>query len=664
MNEIPKREMKADLDAAVSFDCLLREELREIGKLRRKRRWIDWGAGEAGAEAGAPTRQNGPPEDGSLPPVGTEQHAPDVDESADTVFKKAHGMSLVGLAFSGGGIRSATFNLGVLQGLAKLGLLPMFDYLSTVSGGGYIGSWLCAWILRAGQEEKGNCLGTPAKEPRAAILEVQEALKPDRSNKPQHGEPRPIRFLREYSNYITPRLGLLGADTWTAVAIYVRNLLLNQLILALFLACVLLVPHLATWVTRSIIKFPGTPDFLAPATILALLLLALTVATLNMKNLTGTHSETGIRFPWYAQLHSILALVAAPLFMAAWVASVWLSRHALLLPHWWQWSLLGVAVFGVTWVFASLWNMPKAGPAAPHWGSTGAWFWSILFSFMSGGVGGILLWVLAIKVLLTTHHPGLWHVVSFGTPLVVVIFLIVGVLQIGLIGLYFPDPRREWWARLGAYLLIISLAWAVAFALSIYSPLGLMWAKGWLKGLGIAWVVSTLTGIFGARSAATGAIDARSSKDLALSVTPYIFIVGIASLIAWLLEVSLAVLNGQGDALRKFVAGSQVAQKVSGWIISLDLTSSSGKATGQGTLLPNSPVSVPSVYVRAHWEILQAEWHSGWLLILFVAFLAVCLFLSMRVNLNEFSMNLFYRNRLVRAYLGASRRIATEGFAR
>src|SRR5215831_13983311 len=48
----------------------------------------------------------------------------------------------LGLAFSGGGIRSATFNLGVLQGLAERGLLAHIDYLSTVSGGGYIGSWL------------------------------------------------------------------------------------------------------------------------------------------------------------------------------------------------------------------------------------------------------------------------------------------------------------------------------------------------------------------------------------------------------------------------------------------------------------------------------------------------------------------------------------------
>src|SRR5258708_7208968 len=55
---------------------------------------------------------------------------------------------LSALCISGGGIRSATFALGALQGLAKLGILENFDYLSTVSGGGYIGSWLTAWKER------------------------------------------------------------------------------------------------------------------------------------------------------------------------------------------------------------------------------------------------------------------------------------------------------------------------------------------------------------------------------------------------------------------------------------------------------------------------------------------------------------------------------------
>ena len=54
------------------------------------------------------------------------------------------------LCLSGGGTRSATFSLGVLQGLAQRKLLEKFHYLSTVSGGGYIGSWLSSWIQRQG----------------------------------------------------------------------------------------------------------------------------------------------------------------------------------------------------------------------------------------------------------------------------------------------------------------------------------------------------------------------------------------------------------------------------------------------------------------------------------------------------------------------------------
>src|SRR5205823_2118706 len=72
------------------------------------------------------------------------------DIVTDAARAAALKLNTVGLAFSGGGIRSATFNLGFLQGLAALGLLKKFDYLSTVSGVGYIGSWLAAWIRREG----------------------------------------------------------------------------------------------------------------------------------------------------------------------------------------------------------------------------------------------------------------------------------------------------------------------------------------------------------------------------------------------------------------------------------------------------------------------------------------------------------------------------------
>jgi predicted acylesterase/phospholipase RssA len=56
-----------------------------------------------------------------------------------------------GIALSGGGIRSATFNLGLLQQLAERHLLGHFDFVSTVSGGGFIGGWWAGYRKRKPQ---------------------------------------------------------------------------------------------------------------------------------------------------------------------------------------------------------------------------------------------------------------------------------------------------------------------------------------------------------------------------------------------------------------------------------------------------------------------------------------------------------------------------------
>ena len=102
------------------------------------------------------------------------------------------------LCLSGGGIRSAIFGLGILQGLAKHNLLTAFDYLSTVSGGGYVGGWLSAWIQHHPQGAAG----------------VAHALR-RRPDSPLNPEPQPLRHLRAYSNYLTPRTGLTSVDSWT-----------------------------------------------------------------------------------------------------------------------------------------------------------------------------------------------------------------------------------------------------------------------------------------------------------------------------------------------------------------------------------------------------------------------------------------------------------------
>ncbi|WP_158623666.1 hypothetical protein [Corallococcus llansteffanensis] len=116
--------------------------------------------------------------------------------------------SLFGLALSGGGIRSATFNLGLLQGLAKLELLGTFDYLATVSGGGYIGGFWSAWRKRKGR---------PVEQVPGACRE-EGHLFPARAEASGAAEPSPIRHLREFSNFLCPRPGLLNSDTGRIVA--------------------------------------------------------------------------------------------------------------------------------------------------------------------------------------------------------------------------------------------------------------------------------------------------------------------------------------------------------------------------------------------------------------------------------------------------------------
>ncbi|MHC4207415.1 MAG: hypothetical protein ACYSTT_22390, partial [Planctomycetota bacterium] len=61
-----------------------------------------------------------------------------VVELEEQYFKKRKRTGKTGIALSGGGIRSASFSLGVFQALSHTGWLEKLDYVSTVSGGGYI----------------------------------------------------------------------------------------------------------------------------------------------------------------------------------------------------------------------------------------------------------------------------------------------------------------------------------------------------------------------------------------------------------------------------------------------------------------------------------------------------------------------------------------------
>ena len=171
------------------------------------------------------------------------QRPPAPDQASDAAqdsYQRADDARLFGLALSGGGIRSATFNLGVIQALAKLGLLRYVDYLSTVSGGGYIGAWMTAWASRRKSATQG------ADYP-SGIERIANMLGVGLQGGTNGAEPQEVRSLREYSNFLTPKKSFFGADTWTSIAIFLRNLSLMQTVVILMLGLLLCVPHLFSY---------------------------------------------------------------------------------------------------------------------------------------------------------------------------------------------------------------------------------------------------------------------------------------------------------------------------------------------------------------------------------------------------------------------------------
>jgi hypothetical protein len=129
----------------------------------------------------------------------------------DIAESKTHA---IGLALSGGGIRSATFSLGVLVALAGRGLLRQFDYLSTVSGGGYLGSFLSAFLSSPSEPGSSADIGLGADQ-----------LPFCRKG----GEAAALRHLRHHSKYLATG-SLWGRLKMAAAQLY--GMLLNSLSIA------------------------------------------------------------------------------------------------------------------------------------------------------------------------------------------------------------------------------------------------------------------------------------------------------------------------------------------------------------------------------------------------------------------------------------------------
>ena len=144
----------------------------------------------------------------------------------------------IGLALSGGGIRSATFNLGLLQALAKNNYLRFCDYLSTVSGGGYIGSCLSSLLVN-------DDVSTERKK---FPFRFEREKKDD--------ERKEVKYLRKNSNFLIPEKHLFSLDRWRFIGLYLSGFVLTNFVtvsLVIFL----------TYFAHLIVKPVNNPEVVA-----------------------------------------------------------------------------------------------------------------------------------------------------------------------------------------------------------------------------------------------------------------------------------------------------------------------------------------------------------------------------------------------------------------
>lgn len=385
------------------------------------------------------------------------------------IYDAAYKYSLSALCLSGGGIRSAAFSLGIIQALADRGLLQKFDYLSTVSGGGYIGAWLSARLHRTGNADQ-----------------VMAELGSRRAN--SDSEAKPIEHLREYSSYLTPKVGLLSADTWAALAIVLRNMGLNWLILVpLICLPVILVKVVAAIVHTGRFRYAQWWSF--AAAVGCCLLLALSIGYqlyrlyargiiddaapvapvqkrfLRFGVLPATFAGAGVAWLANQQLEHQGLTLADALLAPTDASSIWHELRPL------------AALFLTGLVASALASRSKPHPP---------WFrvrvkdacWIFLAWIAIGLFSGLVMW---IGELLAPNVPSIWHGWESMAALGFFLYGLTALVASALARRTEPQPK---WPRLGLNEASWNiLAWAVT---------GLLWGAVMWVGVRLYWMIGPL----------------------------------------------------------------------------------------------------------------------------------------------------------------------------
>jgi predicted acylesterase/phospholipase RssA len=363
----------------------------------------------------------------------------------------------IGLALSGGGIRSATVSLGVLQKLAQAKLLKHVDYLSTVSGGGYIGSAL-DWWLRCGETQE-SMYDTGERFPYG----TDDPSTPERPRPPKPSPERPLtplQYLRSQGNYLIPGNGI---TLWSGVSMVLRGIFLNLLVWIPITALVVLLLLLFGY-CPLINGLPYLMGMTAPG--------ALEAAS----GLVGSAGTVDVR-DTIPPAFLLLLLIAGALFLLFLFGSLnyslltWTaqadrrekSTAAGLVPErkWYSWILVGlIALIGLVILGATAFWLMKVGgllfanldaflEVPPKYRTVEGWRWELGLLVVAAILTVICLAKIGYSLTGSNQRRLLAAVVGLA---------VIAVLRI-LIDRYFvPFERTNGWERVTAF-------WQLAFGL-------------------------------------------------------------------------------------------------------------------------------------------------------------------------------------------------------
>jgi hypothetical protein len=424
-----------------------------------------------------------------------------IDKEADrlsAIRKAVHelhkkGKPLTALCLSGGGIRSATFCLGVITALAKHKQLDEFHYMSTVSGGGYIGSWLSRWI-KTEDETKSNQNGGLAKVIND-MRNYRQGVDP---------EPSPIQSLRAFSNYLAPRRGW-SSDSWSLIVLYLRNLFLNWLILLPLLFAVLLLPRLHLSIFNSIT--PG--DWVGKAGLVggtALLAIGVFLISASLPCSTG----------WRTKDNSLNALLenCCPFLLCtgAWMLT-WAWASYLTKPHNFDYIPLvselcmkiGATQYTLL-VVAALISGVAHIPAAIYAALTTEKWKMVLLGFgasMAASVGVLWFGMSIVLPSMWSAPAGQMLFTTFAVPYAMLSYFIVGSVWIGINARWSCEADREWWASSGAGAAAMAVGWIIIHSMVFFIPIAVLRLGGIgaiaLAGAGGLSGIATATGGYWSR---------------------------------------------------------------------------------------------------------------------------------------------------------------------